>query len=1147
MITNNSIKEYYVKLQELYTQCYDMLKAMNQSLSSKSSEITVSVTNVDGSTENVRIPSFLYLESKIEELSNNMDQIYELPNSGEAWMTKYDESYKVVLQQANNAPSKPENVSFNTVAEYTDNTFFKDLVNPKTYIKVSIANLPLSAEKVLMKKVIINESSLYTALGNLDITSYSDLKAALYNYNKGYDYEEYESELSLPIKNAKYKSSFKIVDIPAVKSSVGISDTNPWTEGNSSKLSYKLYLDTLEYYNTDDPTISYTIKANDLLTISGKNASWVVKEVNTSDMSVIIEESVGHVALQSYSSDPSMVFNIYNDNYDEYNYVNVPLEEDNYLYIFLSVVSNGVRSDWSSPLSVDLNSIYVMDAGGNYVKDSYGNNLTYIEYYNKYCTNIGDLISGIAKTAYPQLTSFTPSELSTIQNGEEVKQLVSNTFDTTSILQVTPINKHLTDDVTTDDIKTLHESKNNLTQQLQSIQLSINETYNKLTTTDFSVDNSTTQATLKQQLNEYYTERTSLQKQLNSVIDNINIKASDLNVTGNTVKYRIRGVTSTGDLSDYFKNYVSSNIEVIGMDVEYKYKSTTKDTTTITSINSSTFTDWNSYKNADKERKLVFTTSGYGVEFVDYSTTDNIVKWNQIDIPIQQGEDVIIRLRYKLNIGQPFMNLYTPWSEEKTMIFPTEYKEDVDLTDILTQNNDDTITSAFSKTLIDEGYSEHIQDKMVSSDQTFFHMPESIYSGFNTAENKMLSLKDKLTDINNEVETWKTLVDTEANFKYEVYLNYDQTSVLLSSNSVNNINIYESNISQDTFTKKSMNIVIKNTGNTRLNLYSIFPGNTDLDLLNTNIDAYNQSIVNYERIPLIVNNEVKGQKMGQWVYFRENSAWSKSSIYLSSDTQNSKDEERVKQGTTLLYEGSYNEYMPISNKQALLGYRVRSGTSHDSSSSSAFLKWRGLHIDKSNIVSTSGSDNIYKISMSNTSSSGNSDTIADLYNKMANNNSEWFVYDVSSNSNNWLVRYEDITSTITKGTEKQTSHLDNETTFTKFCNNNVAVFGSGVSFFGAFVFPDVESMEYLLTEGKEKSSKYVEVGESLTIPITLEYYVNDNNPNISKSIYFDLRPSLIKDPSHYMIQFNCRYNYNISDSLYGSTDTSNGGVAATYK
>ena len=41
MITNNSIKEYYTKLHGMYIQCYDMIKAMTQSLSTRDSQISL--------------------------------------------------------------------------------------------------------------------------------------------------------------------------------------------------------------------------------------------------------------------------------------------------------------------------------------------------------------------------------------------------------------------------------------------------------------------------------------------------------------------------------------------------------------------------------------------------------------------------------------------------------------------------------------------------------------------------------------------------------------------------------------------------------------------------------------------------------------------------------------------------------------------------------------------------------------------------------------------------------------------------------------------------------------------------------------------------------------------------------------------------
>jgi hypothetical protein len=68
------------------------------------------------------------------------------------------------------------------------------------------------------------------------------------------------------------------------------------------------------------------------------------------------------------------------------------------------------------------------------------------------------------------------------------------------------------------------------------------------------------------------------------------------------------------------------------------------------------------------------------------------------------------------------------------------------------------ISSTFSKTLINDGYTEHIQNKILSNEQVFFHSPDNIYSGFNTAENNLLSLKDKLTQMTNDIEQYKQLV-----------------------------------------------------------------------------------------------------------------------------------------------------------------------------------------------------------------------------------------------------------------------------------------------------------------------------------------------------------------------------------------------------
>ena len=164
-------------------------------------------------------------------------------------------------------------------------------------------------------------------------------------------------------------------------------------------------------------------------------------------------------------------------------------------------------------------------------------------------------------------------------------------------------------------------------------------------------------------------------------------------------------------------------------------------------------------------------------------------------------------------------------------------------------------------------------------------------------------------------------------------------------------------------------------------------------------------------------------------------------------------------------------------------------------------------------------------------------------------NSEWYIYPKDS-TNNYLMRYEDIVATDNSTPNKTTTkYLDESTTFTSFNTYEVTNFkNSNIAsdnYYGAFLFPELETLDSILTEGKEKSSKYVEVGESISIPITLEYYVDESLQGITKSIYFDLRPSLIKDPDHYMISIKCNYDYTTSNSLYNSTDNGSGIAASS--
>ena len=68
------------------------------------------------------------------------------------------------------------------------------------------------------------------------------------------------------------------------------------------------------------------------------------------------------------------------------------------------------------------------------------------------------------------------------------------------------------------------------------------------------------------------------------------------------------------------------------------------------------------------------------------------------------------------------------------------------------------------------------------------------------------------------------------------------------------------------------------------------------------------------------------------------------------------------------------------------------------------------------------------------------------------------------------------------------------------------------------------------------NNQYVklEVGKSLSVPIKFEYFLNSTTNEVTKTIAFDLRSTLLKDPEHYILSVTAKYNYDVSASDYDS-------------
>jgi hypothetical protein len=284
-------------------------------------------------------------------------------------------------------------------------------------------------------------------------------------------------------------------------------------------------------------------------------------------------------------------------------------------------------------------------------------------------------------------------------------------------------------------------------------------------------------------------------------------------------------------------------------------------------------------------------------------------------------------------------------------------------------------------------------------------------------------------------------------------------------------------------------------------------------LLLCNDAFYEKTIIDYERVPLIINNQISYQRLGQWIYFRQNNFWTGENIYKQSNFQDERDfdlaayyDDKVKSRVSYNLTSISSFGSPIyeeKNNQPLLGFRKRN-TGHTVIHQN---RWVGYLLDENG-----------KIKQLETINMSDNENIYDIYKQIP---IDFFIYE--NTSNNYILKYEDIFYK-TKNNEKV--FLDNKTSIQEFINEsakngNMNTFINLTDYVGAFLYPDILNENMLLTTGGIYDYLELGVGQSISVPITLEYFINNSVSNTTiKSLYFDLKTSLYKDISHYLLEIH---------------------------
>ena len=833
--------ETLLKIIELTNKNLEILGLINESFFTNKEHLT---TVVDGTR--YTIPSFISLENKVNHLQAAFNNLVHAPMTGETYMN-FDGNSRVIQMRGFQQGPAQVNLDNQVGTDLyklnrffvEDSNLFKDMLSPKPYIKLDLSELEDDITQVVVKKIIPYTESLIQLLADAGAggdtvvaIDYGVMRAILDSgniYKKGVDYAEYETVYTLPIRKLTCSGEYIVEDI---KSDIVDDKLN-------NIITVQFDESTPTVCTIYDGLTTRNLRAGDILTTYDGSARLEIvgltQSTRTLELKVLSGEYLNILpnskSVDDKVSDYSILRFYKPEDFDSDKYLNIPLEEDAHVYITLAPLNSrmNTQANWGTGLYINVDGLE--DVDGKKFRD----------YYKENVKNIGDTINELAAILPKPLTNLNSVEFESLHTA---KPYLTNTNDVIDTLQVVQINKHLNE---AENIQTIR----NLYSQKQQYKVDLNECQNKIATltselSEISFDDmSGSRTMISAQIDDLKARQNELISSINTAIDAIALAANDSEVPIEDSKFRIRGYI---DIDRFIERNGLENYKdnVRAVKVRYRYKNPgISELANVSTIGEFLFTEWNVYSAGPKHKTVSYSAGSYTTEFDEPQMSDNDIKFNQVDIPITQGEQVDIQAKVVWDFGYPFVDIESDWSDAVTVVFPQELAADVQVTSIIQENNDDIETYRFENILNNHGITAHANDYIDDQNIRYFHKPESISSGFYTNERRVIPLADKLKDMNTQLASIQDmLIGTHAE-SLQVSLNVNNIEYILKPDIKNVVNLtaynavpivdrtageIQSTVSRgnnDSAATTFGSITIKNVTDHTLRLFSMVPGARD--------------------------------------------------------------------------------------------------------------------------------------------------------------------------------------------------------------------------------------------------------------------------------------------------------------------------------
>ena len=740
MSASNSISQLLEQFLELNTNSLETFVRINEAITTDKETVSIDLFNSKtNKMETIQIPAFGYLKREIDRLNSNVSSISGLEGSNANVRLK-DGSFRTIHTSRLKGPS-PSITSLASPTQFSTklNDFFENFLNPLLTINLDVSKqIPVETEKVYVERYIFNENDLtsITAFdelykGGSEIV-YSDFTTQLSNNNFVYYLDS--QVIDMPIRKIQYTGFFDVIKIDNAQKNIVI-------DGTTQTKTVKLFTFNKLTFTDSTKTLkdTETLKTGDSLIVNSGNyrTRYQILSIDASTSQVELLLLEGSESIKLGVNQLGIYKAIDTDLNIE---INVAFNERQVIFVKpIDPVSKIPAEDFSPGVGFYSNSLEMNDVAGN--------KMTLAEYYKNEVADFGQFLKSL-KVDYipPAASGIKPTP--PVINVENFK--------------VVQINKHLTDNTTTDKIKQLKSDKSSTEQSLKQLDESIKQKKSLINTKKFA--SQAESDTHKNELNSLVSQRESESKLFSSVVSEIKSSAESADLQTASPKYKVRGFWAVPEPKT-IGNQVSQ--EVVQFKIRYRYVSTSGKTSNIDQLKfidatnqtekTAAFSNWVEV-NGPVRKRAMDANGKYGW-ILESEEDANAVNFNSFDIAINPGEVVEFMIKSISEAGFPANPLESEWSAIEKIEFPQGEINTDNLGNVIKANELDLLKVQIQQDLESVGVYKHVGESFTVGSQTFAHSANTIASGFITDAQAPITVYEKLLALQNEVLSLRAVIE----------------------------------------------------------------------------------------------------------------------------------------------------------------------------------------------------------------------------------------------------------------------------------------------------------------------------------------------------------------------------------------------------